>query len=287
MSGRWLGAALIATAGYSLSASVRAEEAAPASDSPSTAECARAYEQAQEQRKSGQLVAARDALRLCSRDECPDFIHSDCVSWHGEVQAELPTLVFSATSQGRDLADVTVAVGGKVLATRLEGQVLELDPGEYDVRFSAPGMVPQVVRFVVARGERNRLLRVELVPVAAKVPPPAPVVVVPTSRSLAAPAIFASAALVGVGGFVALGAWGRSSESKLELRCSPRCDHDEVTAVRSKYVLADVSLGVGVVSLALAAYTYFRASPPASGVAQGVGMQAGAGDVRMTYGGRF
>jgi hypothetical protein len=269
---------------------------APAMAAPTSAQCARAYEEAQEQRKSGQLSAARDNLRVCARDECPDFIHTDCSTWHGEVQGELPTLVLSATSGGRDLQEVTVSTKDKLLALRLEGQVIELDPGQYDLRFSASGMKPQLLRFVVARGERNRLVRVELVPLTATVPPeptdtpsspPTAPLDAPPGRSLTAPAVLTGVGLVGLGGFVALGAWGRSSESQLAERCAPRCESEQVADTRSKYVLADVSLGVGVVSLALAAYTFFTSGPPDTTGARGVAVQAGARDLRMTYGGSF
>jgi hypothetical protein len=262
---------------------------------PSNAECVRTYEQAQEQRKSGQLAAARDNLRTCARDECPSFIHDDCSTWHSEVQAELPTLVFGATSRGRDILDVTVSTKEKLLALRLEGQVIELDPGRYDLSFTASGMRPEVLRVVVARGERNRLVRVELVPLGEEPAretdtpsaPVAPARELPR-RSLTTPALLASVGVVGVGGFVALGAWGRASESNLAGSCAPRCAGEQVSETRTKYVLADVSLGVGVVSLALAAYTFFSwEPPPASGAARGVGLHASERDWRMTYGGEF
>jgi hypothetical protein len=280
-------AAVLVLAFAASSGQARAEEATAVRAAPSSAECAQAYEHAQEQRKSGQLMSARDTLWLCARDECPDFIHTDCLAWHAEVQAELPTLVFRATSEGRDLTEVTVAASGRVLATRLEGQIIELDPGEYDLSFSASGTEPKTVPFVVARGERNRLLRVELTPLRTASPAPISPVAPRFERSLAAPAIFTGLALAGVGGFVALGAWGRSSESQLEQTCSPQCGSDRVADVRAKYVLADVSLGVGVASLALAAYSFFRQAPPASSGARGLGMQAGVSNVGLTYGGRF
>lgn len=292
-AGAMLLATLPAAGAHAEPASVRS---APTMAAPSNAQCARAYEAAQEQRKSGQLSAARDNLRVCLRDECPDFIHTDCLTWHGEVQAELPTLVLSATSGGRDLQDVTVSTKDKLLALRLEGQVIELDPGEYDLSFSASGMRPKLLRFVVARGERNRLVRVELVPLRATAAPeptdtprsptttPLPP---PPGRSFTAPAVLTGVGLAGLGGFVALGAWGRSSESQLAERCAPRCESEQVADARSKYVLADVSLGVGVVSLALAAYTFFTSEPPATAGARGVAVQASARDLRMTYGGSF
>jgi hypothetical protein len=136
----------------SVLACVLSSATALAQEAPTTnAECARAYEDGQVQRKSGRLVEARSTLQLCARDECPDFIRADCVSWYGEVQGEVPTLVFAARSQGRDLADVRISLGDRVMAARLDGQAIELDPGEYDFRFEAAGMQPLTQRSVGAQ----------------------------------------------------------------------------------------------------------------------------------------
>jgi hypothetical protein len=249
-------------------------------------ECATAYEQGQEQRKSGQLVTARSTLQLCARDECPDFIRTDCATWYGEVQNEVPTLVFAARSRGRDLADVRVSLRGKMLTSRIDGQVVELDPGEHDFAFEAAGMQRLEQRFVIARGERNRLIQVELVPLAATAPVEvrAPSV---RQRSWLVPGIFAGVGVAGLGGFAGLGAWGRASESKLEDTCAPTCSRDRVSGVRTKYLMADVSLGVGVASLALGAYFLLRDEQPASAHARTLDVQASDGRTVVTYGGAF
>lgn len=228
---------------------------AAAQPSSSAAECARAYEDGQELRKSGQLLSARTALQSCARDECPGFIRSDCATWYGELQSEIPTLVFAAHSQGRDLPEVRVTVGERLLTSRIDGRAVELDPGEYDFKFIAPEMRPLQRHFVIARGERNRLIQVQLESSRARAPESEPPPLPPaTARSLLLPGIFAGVGGLGVAGFAALGAWGRASEDELETTCSPQCAQSQVSSVRTKYALADVSLGVGVASLGLAAY---------------------------------
>ena len=225
--------------------------------SATNAECASAYEQGQEQRKSGKLTLARSTLQMCARDECPDFIRGDCANWYGEVQNEVPTLVFAARSEGRDLSDVRVSVGDRVLSARIDGQVVEIDPGEYDFDFRSPEMRDLRQHFVIARGERNRLIQVELEPLeSAKAAPAAPVAPRP-ERSLLLPGVFVGLGAVGVAGFAGFGAWGHSRENALEGSCSPHCSDSQVSEVRTKYLLADVSLGVGVASLALGAYFFF------------------------------
>ncbi|MGC4090706.1 MAG: hypothetical protein QM756_23110 [Polyangiaceae bacterium] len=266
---------------------------------PSGAVCAEAYEKAQEQRKAGQLVGARESLQSCLNDACPDFIRGDCTAWFSEVQAELPTLVFQARAQGEDLSQVRVSAGERVLSARLDGQAVELDPGEYDLRFEAEGMRPFTQHVVVARGERNRLIEVQLVPLpSTSEPPPAPPKVVPApppvakARSWAAPLVFGGIGVLGVGAFAGLGAWGRSQESSLKNSCSPDCSSQQVGEVRTKYLLADVSLGVGVASLALGAYFLIAGSSSdaaarASARVPQVAVSIGSGSTGVVYGGQF
>ncbi|MES1182463.1 MAG: hypothetical protein ABUL60_01540 [Myxococcales bacterium] len=209
------------------------------------------------QRKSGELIAARSTLQSCARDECPEFIRTDCTAWFAEVQEEVPTLVFAARSQGRDVSDVQVALGERVLAARLDGQVVELDPGEYDFVFRATSQRSLTQHFVIARGERNRLIQVELQPVAAAVAEEPAERAMARPRSLLVPGIFAGVSVLGVAGFAGLGAWGHSNENRLQASCAPGCSDSRVSEVRTKYLLADVSLGVGVASLAVGAYLFF------------------------------
>jgi hypothetical protein len=265
---------------------VRAEEPL------TSAACVQAYEEGQVARKAGRLISARDTLRECARDECPDFIRSDCVAWYGEVQSEVPTVVFAARSQDRDLVDVQVTLDGRQIAARIDGQSLELDPGEYDFAFESPDMQPRTQHSVVVRGERNRLIQVELSPVHASsnepIAPPATPLARARSRSLLVPGVFAGVGAAGLVGFAVLGASGRASESQLERTCSPNCTDSQISAVRTKYLVADVSLGVGVASLALGAYFLFsqpRAESTARAPAWNV--HAGAEGASFIYGGRF
>jgi hypothetical protein len=265
----------------------------PASSSstsaPAVADCAKWYEQGQVQRQAGQLLAARQTLQLCANDQCPSFVREDCGAWFVAVQNELPTLVFTAQSRGRDLSEVRISVGARVLTTRIDGRAIELDPGEYDLSFEAPGMQPLTQHVVIARGEQNRLLRVELTPLASDdrdEPLPAPLP--RAERSLLVPGIFAGVGVLGVAGFGALGAWGKSSEASLEDTCAPHCDEGAVSRVRTKYLFADISLGVGVASLAAGVYLLLSApsdaQPPR---ASGVDVQASANGLSASYGGVF
>jgi hypothetical protein len=267
-----------------------ARQASAEDVSPAT--CARAYEEGQELRKSGQLVAARATLQSCAHDQCPDFIRTDCASWYDEVQSELPTLVFAARSQGRDLSEVRIWLGERVLASLIDGQAVELDPGDYVLRFEARDMRPLKQRFVVARGERNRLIQVELEPTVATVPAaaaPGPdrSLAPSAQRSLLLPGMFAGVGVLGVAGFAGLGAWGLSGEKHLEEACSPRCSASELAEVRTRYLLADVSLGVGLASLSLGAYFYLSQDPTPQTRAPKLAILPRPYGADVVYGGAF
>src|SRR6187431_256159 len=258
--------ALLTLGALSISTARAQQPHASSSSTPAdsaSAACVQAYEQAQEQRHSGSLLAARARLQSCAREECPEFIRNDCAAWYDALQAEMPSVVFAARSAGRDLSDVRVSLGKRVLTSRIDGEAIELDPGEYDFDFAAPGMQPLTEHVLISRGERNRLQRVELVPsvagadaVGKPVSLPAP-----AQRSWLAPAVFGGVALVGLSSFGVLAAWGHSAESTLDATCAPHCSEDQISSVRTKYVAADVSLAVGVASLGLATYLALRSGP--------------------------
>lgn len=261
----------------------------PSAAGSESAACAQAYEQAQEQRQSGKLLEARAEIATCARDACPEFIRSDCLAWDGELRAETPTVVFAAQSAGRDLSDVRVSIGPRVLASHIDGEAIELDPGEYDFEFNAKDMQPLTQHVLISRGERNRLLRAELVPLLADgrggedVPLPPP-----HARSFVLPAVLGGVGVLGLAGFGVFAAWGHSAESGLETSCSPRCSKDQIASVRTKYTIADVSLAAGVASLGIAAYLALSASPEHRTAKRSpFDVHASARSVSLSYQGAF
>lgn len=239
--------------------------------------CARAYEQAQEQRHAGALVSARDELSRCEQDDCPAFIRSDCARWLGEVVAEQPTLLLVAKRGALELSDVRVSIGERVLAERLSAQPIDLDPGSYDLRFETAGSPPVLRHVLVQSGQKNLRVEVEFEPL----PPEA---VPPSARAGAASGASASSTTsgtldgnartsrvlpwtllaVGAAGLVSgvgLDIWARSDEQRLADSCAPDCTDAQLRPVRNKYLIGDLSAGMGLASISLAAYL-FLTSPP-------------------------
>src|SRR5687767_13173771 len=86
---------------------------------PSKAECAAAYEAAQESRAAGQLRKTRERLEFCAQVECPSFVQRDCSRWFGEVERELPSVRISARDWDGAGADLRVSLDGQPLEAPL------------------------------------------------------------------------------------------------------------------------------------------------------------------------
>jgi hypothetical protein len=228
--------------------------------SPARAEdsCATAYEESQVARSEGRLRTARTRLNVCTRSECADFIRTDCARWLGEVEAALPTVVFSAKAHGHETTDVAVTFDGEALVSRLDGRAIAVDPGRHVLEFrGADGSVSMPI--VLREGEKNRLLKVELAPPPAE-PSATERSTEPHAGTSPWPAVLLGVGGVGVAGFATFGLLGSSRRSELDGSCSPRCSEAEIDEVRSKFLLADVSLAVGVLALAGSGYLFWSAS---------------------------
>ena len=74
---------------------------------PDKRACLATYVESQSERRAGKLLAARAAAVTCGSESCPDVLRSDCVTWLRELDASIPTVVFSAsTPDGLDVAPV-------------------------------------------------------------------------------------------------------------------------------------------------------------------------------------
>jgi hypothetical protein len=133
---------------------------------------------------------------------------------------------------------------------------------------------------VIRQGEKNRLIDVVLPRLlssgASKSAAPSST---PGHLSTAAPPgeasepvdplpiALASAGVLAVGSFAYFGWTARSDVNEMKDRCSPRCSENEVDSARSRALVADISLGVGVLALtgaAALAWVWPASSPSAT-----------------------
>ncbi len=249
-------------------------------------ECAQAYEKAQVERKAGHFTVAIESLRECAGQECPAFVRKDCIQWMAETESTQPTVVFSVRRNGADMTTVEIACDGRVLTRSSDGKSVALDPGVHDFAFGVPGEAAVHRQIVIRQGERDRIVEIELdKPSLAALSPGA------AARKSVLPDVAAAAGAssrvgggssmsgrrilayslaglgtLGVSGFAAVGLWGYSQKRDFERSCAPFCSSSQVESVRTKYIVADACLGVGVVSLGLAAYLFLSEGKTAAGV---------------------
>jgi hypothetical protein len=238
-----------------------------------SATCADSYEKAQEEKAAGHLKAALVRLKSCIDPTCPKFIRDDCLRWMDQVESALPTVVFAARRDGKDLTDVGISCDGEPLLSSLDGKAVPLDPGSHDFSFNVPGFAPIKRQMLIREGEQNRIIDVEFgIPHES--------VASPTSTASAdagrpgergtftryLPYGLAGIGALGVAGFALFGIEGNSQKGELEGSCSPYCHSSQVDSVRTKYLLADTCLAVGLVSAGVATYLFLtRHSEGASG----------------------
>ena len=164
----------------------------------SKAECIDANAKAQDARRESRFSDAHLLLRQCAVPSCPGLIRDDCARRLDELETAQPTIVFDAKdASGRDVIAVDVIVDGKLLAQKLVGVPLPVDPGEHTFTFTASGLAPVTQTFAIKEGVKDRHEVIVLggsapaTPQPTSEPPPAPAPPVappPTAALEAAPA---------------------------------------------------------------------------------------------------
>jgi hypothetical protein len=250
--------------------------------------CATTAEQAQELRAAHRLKEARDKLVDCSRPSCPGIVSQDCSQWLAELNAIAPSLVIRASdSAGLAVTSVRVWIDGVKAVDPPTGEAIAVDPGTHQLHVEADTMLPVDQQITVSEGERNRLITVRLVALR----PPTPVVSPqPASRGsrimTVLPYALASVGVVALGGFTYFGIKGTSEADELAAGCgaTKSCSESQVDPVRKHLLIADVSLGVSLLSLGAATWVLAARHPakPKKPAALQVGAVPGAGSIKLS-----
>ena len=123
-------------------------------------------------------------------------------------------------------------------------------------RFELDDVAPQSQTITVREGEKARTIAVRFPsahPVAPAVAGDGAGSARPTPTGVY---LLGSLSLAGLATFGVLASIGKSDEGALRNSCAPTCSASSVDAVRSKFLMGDIGLGVGVASLAAAAVWY-------------------------------
>lgn len=264
---------------------------------PPTVQCASAYENAQLLRQRGKLLAAREQVGVCARNQCPDVARRDCVRWAEELGHEIPSVVVVVRDAAdREVGAQRILVDGAPHPEIASGRAFNLDPGSHVFRLERGDAPPVEQSFTVYQGERDCVLRMT-VPgppgVAAPVPPPSSIAqsLPSTPReppSYVATAIVAGFSLATFATSAYLGLTGRQELSGLRSTCAPYCTDAEENPVKTRLTFSDWTLGVGLVGAAVTVYLFVRTfSARASIAAAHVEIAPTPGGAAALIGGRF
>jgi hypothetical protein len=126
-------------------------------------ECIDANGRAQDLRRDGKLLAAREQLRECASAPCPAMVREDCASRLDELQRAQPTIVFEVRDElGVNLTAVRVTVDGTAITDRLDGAPLPVDVGEHVFAFATADRAPVTRTLVIVEGQKERRVRIAL-----------------------------------------------------------------------------------------------------------------------------
>jgi hypothetical protein len=254
-------ASLASAAAVVLAAAVA--RAAPISE----AECVGAHRQAQIDRKARALMSAVENLRRCADAACPKLIASDCAEWLLETERGLPSIVVVATGPGGgDVQEVRVSIDGNLLVDRSTGGAIDVDPGEHRFRFELAGEAPIELTIVVREGEQRRRIEVAFGAERAREDRAGTASAVPAQEHAGAgpwPYALGAVGIVGLGGFAYFGYRGLRIKSELDdQNCKPACSQARVDEANRQFLIADISLGVGVAALGAATYLWLSSREP-------------------------
>jgi len=266
-------------------------------------ECVTTYEDSVPLRKNHQLKAARTKLVICSSDSCPADIRTECMSRLAEVDTSMPSVVFEAKdAAGAMVFAVKVKMDGDLLAERLQGSALSIDPGEHTFTFEVAGRPSVEKHLMIFEGEKLRRERVEFDALAGPTPAPTPSITLnsetaepphPAARQPLGKGRIAALALAGVG-VVATGVGVAYSFVAMSRRdhatsiCPNDCsDPNGVNAwsnARSAGNIATGSFIVGAAAIASGVAVWLIAKPTAEG-APAAQISLGPGGIQV--GGRW
>jgi hypothetical protein len=178
------------------------------------------------------------------------------------------TVSFAVRNEnGEDLHHARVTMDGQLLSDALQGWAVNIPPGEHVFEFAAAGYVSQDHPVTIHAGMVAELVTVALRPVElADVT--APVVMErprysdrvftgdSSSQTKSDPwmvtYVAGGTAILALGIGTALGVSAANRISSLRATCAPNCSSDQVSSISSEMTVADISIGVGIVSGAVA-----------------------------------
>jgi hypothetical protein len=212
--------------------------------------CISTHADAQVLVRAGQLLQARQRFEACAIPDCPQLIQKDCKNLGKAVDKSIPTLRLSLREpDGNVVNGFEVEIDGVALALSASESSIEVNPGEHRLRLTAVSFPPAEVSVPVRRGEKDQRVIVQLAPRD------------PASRKVRSLGqILTGVGALGLVTFISFGVSAHLDKDALGDRATrPESERDYQLAERmhQKSVVADISLGVGLVSLGVATYLLY------------------------------
>jgi len=118
--------------------------------------CANSYDQAQKLKREGKLKEARKELVVCGSEKCPSVLVPYCVQMLKDVDDATPTvLIVAHDEKGQSIDDVRVIVDGEVVAEKLDGRAMPVNPGSHVFRLEHMGSPAWEDKVLVTEGEHG------------------------------------------------------------------------------------------------------------------------------------
>ncbi|MEZ4220683.1 MAG: hypothetical protein R3B13_07110 [Polyangiaceae bacterium] len=211
-----------------------------------TDQCLDAYVAAQRLQKKRELTAAKEALLVCARASCPAALVRDCAAWLGDVERRTPSVVVEVVEGSTRVTPKQVFIDSTPVPRAKLGSAIDVDPGERQIVAVLEGGQRLTTTAVVLEGDRGKRIRLEH---SNEGPPP--------QRDLTPVYVLGGVSALAFGSFALFAVRSHSKRADLE-DCRGHCAEDDVDAVRREQIVADVSLSIGVLAAAGAAYFAFR-----------------------------
>jgi hypothetical protein len=273
---------------------------------PTVAECLTANDKSIALRNDHKLLAARKELLVCAASTCPGEVRKECLHRIDLVNTSLPTVVIEAKDgAGNDLSAVKVTMDGDVLADKLDGSALSLDPGAHTFTFEVAGQPSMTKQLVIREGQKDRREVLQFGAPPAQGPVAA---ATPLAKTSANPAIETSVdqvsssaggtqrmmalvaggvGVIGVGVGTIFGLQSMSKHSDASTKCPGACSDQAGVELwndaRSAGTLSTIGFAVGGVGLATGAILWFTAKTPSRTTALQADIGPGSVQIRGSW----
>lgn len=229
-------------------------------------ECGEALENGRRARSEGKLKAASELFSECSKLACGPAVTQECTNHYTALQRALPSVTLIAREGERRLPEARVLDDGQLIAEKLDGRAVSVDPGPHVFEFQIAGKEPVTVHSYLAEGEKGKLVIAQFpepqlpavveaqpAPVASAPPltplPPSP----PPRRTIPVTVwIFGGTGVAALAGGTVLRVLADREFKDLEKGCKPNCTDDETDPARTKYILSTGAFGLGAAALVTA-----------------------------------